>query len=420
MPLRTLAAVMLVISSASAAAATPWPDYMPRLKAAISENTVDAKLPENVRVVAPEANVPAEHARFSGLWSGWACRSQFCDVKIAVERVDEASATVVYARAYLGSGTPHDRLRGRFKDGELHGSLPDGRTLALRLRDDGDMEMLVLADGRPGATGVLTQRELEYTRERIRLATDLGDDGAPLSLAAIVYRPRADGPLKTLLFHHGSTGGGNDPSRFSYTWTNPRMVRWFVQRGWQVILPQRRGRGASEGVYSEGLNRARTSYACEAELSLGGATRALEDADAILTAVLERADVDPQKILFGGYSRGGIVALVHAAESNFRPLGVVNFVGGWMGDGCEEVARINPVLTRRGADSKAPTLWLHGDRDPYYSIAHSRKNFATFETAGGTGTLVTFRPPERANGHDIIYFPRIWGEAVEEFLDRVE
>ena len=40
-------------------------------------------------------------------------------------------------------------------------------------------------------------------------------DGEQVKLAVITYKPAGSGPFPTLVFHHGSTGRGNDPSIFA-------------------------------------------------------------------------------------------------------------------------------------------------------------------------------------------------------------
>lgn len=41
----------------------------------------------------------------------------------------------------------------------------------------------------------------------------------------------------------------------------------------------------------------------------------------------------------------------------------------------------------RGGRYPDETLWLYGDRDPFYPLAHSRDNFAAFQAAGGQGAF---------------------------------
>ena len=118
------------------------------------------------------------------------------------------------------------------------------------------------------------------TQERTMMPVTI--DGEQVKIATITYRPTGAGPFPTLIFHHGSTGSGTDPSRFSRTFDPGVLAYWFVARGWAVVLPSRRGRGGSEGLYDEGFSRSRASgYTCDSELSLRGSDRALRDVDAI-------------------------------------------------------------------------------------------------------------------------------------------
>ena len=94
-------------------------------------------------------------------------------------------------------------------------------------------------------------------------------DGEQVKLATITYKPAGAGPFPTLIFHHGSTGRGTDPLAFSRPYDPRTLAEWFTARGWAVVLPSRRGRGGSEGLYDEGFARDRTDgYSCEPSLSL--------------------------------------------------------------------------------------------------------------------------------------------------------
>jgi hypothetical protein len=76
-------------------------------------------------------------------------------------------------------------------------------------------------------------------------------------------------------------------------------------------------------------------------------------------------------------------APAHAAHRPGLFRGVVNFVGGWLGEDCGDAAAVNRAIFLHGATSDRPTLWLYGENDPFYSLAHSRGNFDTFVGAGG-------------------------------------
>jgi dienelactone hydrolase len=242
-------------------------------------------------------------------------------------------------------------------------------------------------------------------------------DGEQVKLAVITYKPEGNGPFPTLIFHHGSTGRGNDPLLFPKPYDPAALAGWFKARGWAVILPSRRGRGGSEGRYDEGfaIDRAQ-GYSCDPTLSLPGADRALRDIDAVTPVLLAQPFVDRSRFVVGGQSRGGVLTVAWAGLHPEMPHAAINFVGGWMGEGCPNAGQINTTLFRKGAAFPQPILWLYGDHDPYYSLAHSRSNFAAFQAAGGKGTFDEFTPPAGVIGHFISGFPALWGDTVGDYL----
>jgi dienelactone hydrolase len=251
-----------------------------------------------------------------------------------------------------------------------------------------------------------------------QVATPFTENGQPVSLEVVLFKPLADGRYPTIAFHHGSTGDGSDPSRFGLTFTSKSIVRYFVLRGWMVAFPQRRGRGKSGGLYDEGFNLDRSAYSCREDLALGGAEHALEDLNVITDWLRNRADVDTTRMLVGGTSRGGILSVAHAAQRPDVYLGAINFVGGWISEGCGDYRSINRTLFVDGAAFPGPSVWLYGENDSFYSLSYSRTNFDAFTLAGGLGTMLAMTRSPGLNGHFVINDPDLWGHAVEDFLAR--
>ena len=242
-------------------------------------------------------------------------------------------------------------------------------------------------------------------------------DGEQVKLATITYKPSGNGPFPTLIFHHGSTGGGRDPAVFARPHDPKALAGWFAARGWAVILPSRRGRGGSEGLYDEGFSPDRTQgYSCEPTLALAGADRALSDIDAITSVLLEQPFVDRNRVAVGGNSRGGVLAVAWSGRRPRVARAVANFVGGWVSKRCWSIDVINPDLFRRGAGFDRPTLWLYGDNDPFYSLRHSRLSFAAFQAAGGKGAFHSYGPPQGLTGHQIVSSPELWSDALDAYL----
>src|SRR5687768_3337964 len=170
-------------------------------------------------------------------------------------------------------------------------------------------------------------------------------DGEQVKLATITYKPPGNGPFPTLIFHHGSTGGGKDPSVFSTPYHFKPLADWFTAMGWAVVLPSRRGRGGSEGLYDEGFSEdRRQGYTCDEARQLAGFARALRDTDAVTPAILAQPFVDKAQVAVGGHSRGGILAIAWAARHPDQSRAVINFVGGWRRESCSTATPINQTL----------------------------------------------------------------------------
>lgn len=251
------------------------------------------------------------------------------------------------------------------------------------------------------------------------ISTSLMEDGKPIRLELLVQKPSGPGPFPTVVFNHGSTGRGDNPELFRRSWASSAAAAYFVDRGWMIIFPQRRGRGGSGGRYDEGFEADRSRYSCQPSLSLPGVDRAIEDLDAVMAHIRTRPDVVQSKILLAGQSRGGILSVAYAGERPDAFVGVVNFVGGWMSDRCANAVAINTATFKRGARFHRPTLWLYGDADPFYSLSHSKGNFDAFVAAGGKGRFESYWVPGQNTGHTVITHPRLWTEHLTQYLDSI-
>lgn len=243
--------------------------------------------------------------------------------------------------------------------------------------------------------------------ERVFLPS--GEAGVQLEM--VIARPKGAGPHPALIFNHGSTGRGTNPSLYTRTIRPAVLADHFVARGWMVLFPQRRGRGKSGGVYGEGLAADGSGYSCDPAIAIAGFERAVEDLDAVVRHLGDRSDVDRARLLIGGVSRGGILAVGYAGMRPGLFRGVVNFNGGWLGRGCASHETVNPLLFERGAAAGVPMLWLHGSQDPYYRIGHCRGNFARFLAAGGRGRFIAARA-----GHGLLFKPPLWSGAMDGYL----
>jgi dienelactone hydrolase len=190
------------------------------------------------------------------------------------------------------------------------------------------------------------------------------------------------------------------------------MANYFVERGWMILFPQRRGRGKSGGGYGEGLAADGSGYTCDVELAIAGFERAVEDVDAVVRHLRQRPDVDQGRLAIGGVSRGGILSIAYAGMRPGTFRGAINFNGGWLGKGCANHEIVNPSIFERGAAAGISTLWLHGRHDQYYRIGHCRGNFERFRLAGGQGRFIA-----APAGHALLFKPALWKDDLDRYMD---
>lgn len=140
---------------------TPWPSSQARMRPRPTSLHRAPELPDNVRIVEPGPDVPEELRGFSGSWTGSTGTRGEIAVEIAVERVTVSSLSIVYA-GYSGL---HNRppfltrmTMERVGSREFSGGAV-GFRVALRLRDDGNLDILAgTADLRRWQSGVLTRQ----------------------------------------------------------------------------------------------------------------------------------------------------------------------------------------------------------------------------------------------------------------------
>ena len=232
-----------------------------------------------------------------------------------------------------------------------------------------------------------------------------------LKLEATLFARPATGTAPLVVFNHGSTGRGR--SRPTTTVTYPETARFFVDRGYAVLIPMRRGRGASEGDYLE-------RYECDTPTLTAGVERAIADLDAVMAFVAKQSWVDASRVLLGGMSRGGLLSIVYASTRPTPARGVINLAGGWAAEACDSRIAFNgTTLGQVGRTAKLPMLWLYSENDRNYGPPAVRSYHEAFTRAGGTADLSIF-PPIGHDGHILLpAHPEVWGATADAFLARL-
>src|SRR3979490_193129 len=133
-------------------------------------------------------------------------------------------------------------------------------------------------------------------QEGVRIPAHVG-----YTVAATILRPEGAGPFGAVILNHGVPV--SDKERAGASPTDLLMsAAVFAQRGYVVVLPLRRGFGATGGEF------AGYPGACSHPDYLGGEQAAPEDVMAAYEYTRALPYVDPHRMILAGHSAGGMGA----------------------------------------------------------------------------------------------------------------
>jgi len=243
--------------------------------------------------------------------------------------------------------------------------------------------------------------------------------GGGYSLAATVLRPPGHGPYGAVVLNHGTPGSASGRARESSDLLlNAAAV--FARRGYVVVMPLRRGFGATGGEFAEDPGScANPDYRKGEEAASDDVMAAYEFARAL-------PYVDRNRMILAGQSAGGIVAIYTAARNPEGLVAVLSFAAGRGGNpdfrpgvpcAVEPVARL---LESVGKHVRAPVLLHYAENDLYFNVQTSRLWYERFAASGARAEYV-LQPRFGRDGHYIFSEEpgvRYWLPAVERFLGR--
>ncbi len=248
-----------------------------------------------------------------------------------------------------------------------------------------------------------------------------GENGR--ALRATLFRPDADpaAPDKTfplVVINHGT----DESTRLAvsmpvYYW----LSRWFVERGYAVLLPQRRGHGATGGVLSEAIGT------CAHPDHYESGNIAADDIAAAINYMTAQPFIAKHGAIVAGISTGGWASLAIAARNLPQVQAIVNFAGGRGGHAygqpnavCGESDLLS-AAHRYGESAREPTAWFYASNDSYFGPALAQK-LARAWSDGGGNVEEHILPAYGSDGHTIADDRQgwdIWGASLDHFLSSV-
>lgn len=239
------------------------------------------------------------------------------------------------------------------------------------------------------------------------------------SIVVTSFRPRGDGPFPWIVLSHGTAITREANLRIGRNRNLPVASEW-VRRGYAVLVPIRRGYGASLG---DTFGDKRGS--CEAPAYRAAGEGAALDLLATVKWAKTHRDLDPKRWLLAGQSAGGFASIYTASKRPDGLLAVLAFSPGRGGDA--DVRPGEPCASEQLAELFAavapklnvPVFWFYAKNDEFIGPRVQRLWFESFQKAGGKGELFVAPPFPERRGHGVFSSPKgipIWSPQVARFF----
>ncbi|MDB5550484.1 MAG: Dipeptidyl aminopeptidase/acylaminoacyl-peptidase-like protein [Rhizobium sp.] len=267
--------------------------------------------------------------------------------------------------------------------------------------------VLLLGQPLPGISRALERSEILYVA---------APDSSGRELRVRLVLPEGNGPFPLALINHGSPRTAEE--RQAYNDPQYReLERWFLDRGYAVALPLRRGYGDAGGEWSE------TFVSCDNPDYVKAGLESAKDIEAALAALYERDDVSSAATIAVGQSAGGWAVLALASLNVEGVRGYVNFSGG-RGGHIDDRAELNcnsdalvEAAGRYGETSREPTLWLYSENDAFFPPSLAERMQEAFTNAGGAAEFMML-PPVGDDGHMLASEgEEVWSAILDTFLE---
>lgn len=230
---------------------------------------------------------------------------------------------------------------------------------------------------------------------------------APIKLEVLATEPlQWNG--KIVVINHGSTGRGHgsngyDDSRVKTPVKFVKLNPALVAKGYRTFVLMRKGRGNSEGKFTE--EDARTC-------GWSDQMRGVEEAEPQLDQFIDwlRGEYKLDKVIVMGHSRGGFLSSYYSARHPEKVAYVVNISGGWT-TACEAKNGITQQMLKDSGGKFKNQTWVYSTKDSYFTD----DQLAGYEElAGKLGIRFIKLETVSGDGHAFATAnPQLWVEQID-------
>jgi dienelactone hydrolase len=231
------------------------------------------------------------------------------------------------------------------------------------------------------------------------------------------YRPDGQGPFPLAVINHGRTTEPDkraEPARWRYT----GMARYFIRRGFAVLVLTRLGYGDA-GVDPDPESSGRS---CDNRDFSAGLAAFIQETSAALDFARSLPWADTRRTVLVGHSYGGLGAVAMTGKKPSGVIAAINFGGGSGGSPQRRPGRpcspekITAIMKDAGGSARIPTDWLYAENDHYWGTEWPRRWHAAYTGAGGRAEMAML-PPTGDEGHFLMTRGfSTWRPVVDRFL----
>jgi dienelactone hydrolase len=257
---------------------------------------------------------------------------------------------------------------------------------------------------------------MRFVDEEVRVPSRSGD----YTIATRILRPDGAGPFGAIVLNHGAPVSPEE-RRIESSDLLLNTAAVFAQRGYVVVMPLRRGFGATGGEFAEDAG------SCRNPDYRRGEAAAADDVMAAYDYARALPYVDGSRMILAGQSAGGVTSIFTAgARAPQGLVAVLAFAAGRGGNPGRNpgvpcaVEPLAKVFGELGREVKVPVLFHYAQNDLYFNPATSRLWFERF-AAGGARAEYVLQPPFGKDGHYIFSADSgadIWLPVVERFFSK--
>ena len=229
-----------------------------------------------------------------------------------------------------------------------------------------------------------------------------------ISLETTIFKPKGDGPFPLVVINHGKAPG---PAHLQARYRPLSAARYFLERGYVVLVPMRLGFSQSGGTFLDSSCSIKSDGLYQAES---------------IAAAIDYAHtlpyIDKKQTLIVGQSAGGWATLAYGASKPDKSVkGLVNFAGGYKRERCSWSGELIGGAADFGKETTVPAIWFYGDNDSYFPRDVSDAMFGAYRTGNPKAQFVAYGT---FSGDSHMLFPTpsgrvIWEPHLTRFLESI-